>query len=251
MIVVDIGNTNVVVGIYIKSKLTYIYCFETKSEKIISLINKKINNKNIYQYKIDYKICIVSSVVPEINNIIINFFKNIGLEVFNINYLNAPIKIKFKIDNPEELGNDRIANSISAVNKYGKDCLILDFGTATTFDVIKNNAYEGGIIAPGINISHDTLIKKASQLDKISISKTRKIVGKNTVHAMKSGFYWGFVSLINGIVEKVIIEKKYRPSLILTGGLANIFKDQIIMKSYYEPHLTLEGLYLIGLKKYA
>ena len=165
--------------------------------------------------------------------------------------MNTPIKIKFKIDNPEELGNDRIANSISAVNKYGKDCLILDFGTATTFDIIKNNTYEGGIIAPGINISHDALIRKTSQLNKISISKTRKIVGKNTVQAMQSGFYWGYTSLINGIVEKVIIEKKYKPSLILTGGLANIFKDQIKMKFYYAPHLTLQGLYLIGLKKYA
>ena len=251
MIVVDIGNTNIIIGVYIKSTLRYIFCFETKSEKIISLINKKINNKNINKYKIDYNVCIVSSVVPEINNIIIKFFKNIGLEVFNINHLNTSTDIKFNIDNPKELGNDRIANTISAINKFGKNCLILDFGTATTFDIIKNNAYEGGIIAPGINISHDALIRKASQLNKISISKTRKIVGKNTVQAMQSGFYWGYTSLINGIIEKVIIEKKYKPSLILTGGLANIFKDQIIMKSCYEPHLTLEGLYLIGLKKYA
>ena len=143
---------------------------------------------------------------------------------------------------------------LKSINKYK---IIITTGGASVgdedylIDIIKNNAYEGGIIAPGINISHDTLISKASQLRKISISKTRKIVGKNTIQALKSGFYWGYTSLINGIVEKVIIEKKYKPSLILTGGLANIFKDQIKMKSYYEPHLTLRGLYLIGLKKYA
>ena len=251
MIVVDIGNTNIVIGIYVKSKLINIFCFKTRSEKIIDLIKKKISTKILNKYKIDYDICVVSSVVPEINNIIINFFKKIGLEVFNINYLNTMTDIKFKIDNPKELGNDRIANTISAINKYGKNCLILDFGTATTFDIIKNNAYEGSIIAPGINISHDTLIMNASQLNKISISKTYKIVGKNTVQAMKSGFYWGYTSLINGIVEKVIIEKNYQPKLIITGGLANIFKDQIKIKSYHEPHLTLEGLYLIGIKKNA
>ena len=116
---------------------------------------------------------------------------------------------------------------------------------------IKNNVYQGGIIAPGIAISHDTLVKNASQLNKISISKTKKIVGKNTIQAMKSGFYWGYTSLINGIIEKIINEKKYLPALILTGGLATTFKDQIEMKCYYEPHLTLQGLYLIGLKKNA
>ena len=85
----------------------------------------------------------------------------------------------------------------------------------------------------------------------ISICKTKKIVGKNTIKAMKSRFYWKYTSLINEIIQKILIEKKYKPSLILTESVTNIFKDQIKMKSYYEPHLTLEGLYLIGLKKYA
>ena len=246
MIVVDIGNTNIVIGIFIKSKLSNVYRFETKSKKFLSKIKKKVNKKNIEKYKIDYKLCVVSSVVPKINNTIVNFFKKIGLKVYNINYLNIPTNVKFKIDNPKQLGNDRIANTIGAIEKYGKDCLILDFGTATTFDIIKNNTYQGGIIAPGVTISHDTLVKNASQLNKVSISKTKKIVGKNTIQAMKSGFYWGYTSLINGIIEKTINEKKYLPTIILTGGLATTFKDQIEMKCHYEPHLTLLGLYLIG-----
>ena len=251
MIVVDIGNTNIVLGIYIKSKLSHTFRFKTKSKNILHQFKKNINKKNINKYNIEYKICILSSVVPKINYSIIGIFKKIGLEVININYLNTLINIKFNIDNPKELGNDRIANTIAAIDKYGKDCLILDFGTATTFDIIKNNTYEGGIIAPGVNISLDNLVKNASQLNTISISKTKKIVGKNTAHAMQSGFYWGYTSLINGIIKKTISEKKYKPSLILTGGLSILFKDQIKLKSYYEPHLTLEGLYLIGLKKYA
>ena len=251
MIVVDIGNTNIVIGIYVKSKLSHVYRFETKSKQFLNKIKKTINKNNIGKYNIDYKLCVVSSVVPNISNNIVTFFKKIGLKVYNINYLNISTNIKFKIDSPKELGNDRIANTIAAIEKYGKDCLILDFGTATTFDIIKNNTYQGGIIAPGVTISHDTLVKNASQLNKISISKTKKIVGKNTIHAMKSGFYWGYTSLINGIIEKTINEKKYLPTLILTGGLENTFKEQIKMKYYYEPHLTLQGLYLIGLKKYA
>ena len=251
MIVIDIGNTNIVIGIYVKSKLSYVYRFETKSKKFLSKIKKTINKKNIEKYKIDYKLCVVSSVVPSISKTIAAFFKKIGLKAYNINYSNISTNIKFKIDNLKELGNDRIVNTIAAIEKYGKVCLILDFGTATTFDIIKNNAYQGGIIAPGVTISHDTLVKNASQLNKISISKTKKIVGKNTTQAMKSGFYWGYASLINGIIEKTINEKKYLPTLILTGGLATTFKEQIEMKYYYEPNLTLQGLDLIGLKKYA
>ena len=166
MIVIDIGNTNIVIGIYVKSKLSYVYRFETKSKKFLSRIKKTINKNKIDKYKIDYNLCVVSSVVPKVSNTIVNFFKKIGLKVFNINYLNIPTNVKFKINNPKELGNDRIANTIAAIEKYGKDCLILDFGTATTFDIIKNNTYQGGIIAPGVTISHDTLVKNASQLNK-------------------------------------------------------------------------------------
>ena len=251
MIVIDIGNTNIVIGIYAKSKLSHVYRFETKSKKFLSKIKKTINKNKIDKYKIDYKLCVVSSVVPKVSNTIVNFFKKIGLKVYNINYLNIPTNVQFKINNPKELGNDRIANTIAAIEKYCKDWLILDFVTARTFDLIKNNTYHGCIIAPGVTISHDTLVKNASQLNKVSISKTKKIVGKNTIQAMKSGFYWGYTSLINGIIEKTINEKKYLPVLILTEDLATIFKVQIEMKYYHEPHLTLQGLYLIGLKKNA
>ena len=108
----------------------------------------------------------------------------------------------------------------------------------------------GGVIAPGINISHDALVDNASKLNKISIKKTKKIIGNDTVTSMQSGFYWGYVCLINGIINKIIIEKKYKPKIILTGGLANVFISNIRYKNYYEPDLTLMGLYLIGQRIY-
>jgi len=118
MIVIDIGNTNIVIGLYVKSKLSYVYRFETKSKKLLSKIKKTINKNNIDKYNIDYKLCVVSSVVPKISNTIVTFFKKIGLKVYNINYLNILTNIKFKIDNLKELGNDRIANTIAAIEKY-------------------------------------------------------------------------------------------------------------------------------------
>ncbi len=250
MIVVDVGNTDSVIGIYQSSKLICTYRFKSKSKKLISEIKSKINKDTIKKFQIEQKVCVISSVVPEIDKRIIYFFKKLQFKVLNINYSNIPFNIKLNIDTPKQLGADRIANIIAAKFKYGKNCLILDFGTATTFDVMKNNSYEGGIIAPGILISHDSLIKNASKLKKIKFYKTKKIIGKNTLEAMQSGFFWGYVFFINGIIKKTIAEKKYKPKLILTGGLSLLFRDQIKKKSFYEPYLTLDGLYLIGLKKY-
>ena len=191
----------------------------------------------------------ISSVVPEVNKIIFFLLKKYSFKIKNININNIPKKIKFKYSK-NQLGADRIANSFSGVNKYGSNLMIIDFGTATTFDVIKNNIYIGGTIAPGILVSHESLIKKASKLNKISIKKTSLVVGKNTEQSMSSGFYWGYVNLINGIITKIIKEKQYKPKIILTGGLAQIYKKEIKFNSYYEPNLTLEGLYLIGIQNH-
>ena len=150
MIVVDVGNTDTVIGIYKKSKLKYVYRFKSKSKKLLSTIKSKINKEIINKLQIEHEVCVIASVVPEINKKIIYIFKRLRFKVLNINYSNIPFNIKLNIDSPKQLGADRIANIIAANFKYGKNCLILDFGTATTFDVMKNNSYEGGIIAPGI-----------------------------------------------------------------------------------------------------
>ena len=107
------------------------------------------------------------------------------------------------------------------------------------------------MISPGINISHDALVSNASKLNKISINKINKIIGNNTKSSMQSGFYWGYVSLINGVIQRIILEKKFKPKIIITGGLAKTFETEINYQTYYEPNLTLEGLYLIGKMKYA
>jgi len=250
MIVIDVGNTEIVIGIYIKDKLDKKFRFSTKTKKTIKLIKSEFTNQYIYKLKIKHKICILSSVVPEITNKILRLFKSLKFKVLNITTNNIPFDIYFNYQQ-KELGSDRIANSLAAIQKYGKNCLIIDFGTATTFDVIKNNNYEGGVIAPGIDVSHDALVRYASKLKKVPIIRTTSLIGQNTKDSMQSGFYWGYISLINGLIDKIIKKQKFRPAIILTGGLANIFKKEITKKTVYEPNLTLTGLSLIGKKKYA
>ena len=250
MIVVDIGNTNIVIGVFSKKKIQHTFRIHTNEEKLLLKLGYYFNRSCINSYKLDYNICIISSVSSKPTNEIIKFFKKISLKVLNINLKNIPKKIRFNYKS-SQLGADRIANTFAAINKYKNDILVIDFGTATTFDIIIKKTYEGGLITSGINISHDALVNYASKLKKIKIIKTRKLIGKNTVDSMQSGFYWGYLSLINGLIDKIIEEKKFRPTIILTGGLAKIFKEKIKYKTFYEPNLTLYGLYLIGIFKYA
>jgi type III pantothenate kinase len=250
MIVVDIGNTNIVIGLFVNQKLKNIIRLNTKDKKLIIKLENIFNSSKISKLRLENKNCIISSVSDYSEKKIINFFTKKKFNLLNVNINNIPGNIKFKYER-NQLGADRIANTFAAIKKYGKNLLIIDFGTATTFDVIVNNVYEGGVISPGINISHDALVSYASKLKKISIVKIKKITGKNTKNSMQSGFYWGYTALINGVIKKIIVEKKYKPKIILTGGLSSVFKSEIKYKTYHDPNLTLEGLYLIGKKKYA
>ena len=129
---------------------------------------------------------------------------------------------KINVKNKKQLGSDRIANAIGA--KKFKNCLVLDFGTATTFDVIKNSVYEGGVIAPGVKLSIKNLSQSTALLPLINLSPNQKKIGKNTKEALNAGFVWGYEGLINNIVDKIISKNKKKFKIILTGGYANFFK---------------------------
>ena len=216
MIVIDVGNTNTVLGIYKNNKIINKQRVETKNLKILKLNIKKYftkNNKKINKSKI----CIVASVVPKLNMLIREIVLKNNYKYFNLNASNIPFRIKIKYD-LNKIGADRIANTVSVINYKYKNCIIIDFGTATTFDVIK----------------------------KTKIFKISKIVTNNTKQSIQSGFYWGYLSLINGIIQKIIKEKKIKPKIIMTGGYSKIFKNQIILKPIVNENLTLEGLGIIG-----
>ncbi len=242
MILIDIGNTSTVLGIYFSKRIINLKRVKTSNSKefilCIDRYVKKFKKNNL---------CILSSVVPRLNPSIKSIVKKYKLNFFNINAKNIPLKINFKYD-LKKIGADRIANTVAVINNNINNSIIVDFGTATTFDVIKNNVYEGGLIFPGINISHESLINNTSMLKKIKVIKIKKLVSNNTKQSIQSGFYWGYLSVINGIIDKIIKEKKFKPKIILTGGYANIFKSGILLNPTINENLTLEGLVIIGKK---
>ena len=234
----DIGNT--------ETKI----CLVNSNNKIIKRINfiTKKMNRNILQKKlkdINFKNinskCLFSSVVPKSYDLIKSFFASkFNLKCYELK--NLPLKKLLLIKaNYKQIGSDRLANSIGAMN-YKDNFIILDFGTATTFDVIVKNFYHGGIIAPGLEISLNTLIDRATMIPKISLKKTKKIIGLNTVNAVRSGFFWGYNGLIKNIIELIRIETKKSFKIIITGGFSSLFKNSIDEKIIVNKDITIKGL---------
>ena len=185
-----------------------------------------------------------SSVVPKYHLILRKFLKrfyNINLREIKEKTFNKIVKINIKNNN--QVGSDRIANAVGVYKKYKSNCIVLDFGTATTFDVItENGIYNGGIIAPGVNLSLKSLVKSADQIPIFSIKRQKKIIGKNTIEALRSGFYWGYVGLINNIILKIEKETKKKYKIIFTGGYASLFKTSIIRRFTIDKNITIKGI---------
>ena len=236
IIVGDIGNTEVKICFFYNG-LKKKYLFKTDS------LNKKIirNKFNFLRKKIYLKNAIISSVVPktftQIKKIFYNLYKVNCVELKKLN-LTRLINIKV---NKKEIGSDRLANAISVMSKK-KNFIVVDFGTATTFDVIKKNNYLGGVIAPGVTLSLDNLIKKASLIPNIKLHKSKSIIGKNTEQAVLSGFFWGYNGLINGIISKIKKKTNQKYKIVFTGGLAHLFNKDIKDKVTIDKNLTINGL---------
>ena len=191
---------------------------------------------------------IFSSVVPKSFFLIKEFLnKEIKkVRVIELKQINLKNLIKLRV-NRKQVGSDRLANAIGIMEK-NKNYIVIDFGTATTFDVITNNIYLGGIIAPGVNLSLENLINKASLIPRIKLNKTSNIIGKNTSDAVKSGFFWGYSGLIDNIIKliKKNTQKQFR--VILTGGLSHLFKNSLKGKPLIKKDLTINGLKKVILK---
>ena len=195
----------------------------------------------------DVKAAIIATVVPA---------SMFALKTLCRNYFNCEPKIvgdddldlglDVKVDRPQEVGADRLVNAVSAFERYGGPLIVVDFGTATTFDVIAaDGAYLGGVIAPGVNLSLEALHMAAAQLPRVDIRKTERITGKDTVSAMQSGIYWGYVSMIEGLVARIRAEHGVAMDVIATGGLAPLFTEAVECIQHADPDLTLRGLYLV------
>ena len=240
----DIGNTiTKVCLIEIKTlKIKKKIYFNSSNISSISLLKKKlakiIKSKNIY------KVALFSSVVPRYQFILSKQLKKIyKIKLKEIKEKNINKIIKINIKNKNQVGSDRIANAVGVYKRYKFNCIVLDFGTATTFDVVtKNGIYNGGIIAPGVNLSLKSLVNSADQIPVFSIKKQNKIIGKNTVEALRSGFYWGYVGLINNIILKIEKETKKKYRVIFTGGYADLFKTSIKRPFTIDKDITIKGI---------
>ena len=195
----------------------------------------------------DIQACVISTVVPQsLFNIRNLARRHLKVEPVVIGETGVDIGIGVRIDNPREVGADRLVNALGAVQKYKGNLIIIDSGTATTFDVVSEDGYfEGGIIAPGINLSVKALHEAAAQLPRIAIVKPNKVVGRNTVEAMQSGIFWGYIGLIDGLVRKIIEEDGRDFTVIGTGGVASLFQGASATIQHYDSNLTIDGLYEI------
>ena len=244
IIIGDIGNTI--------TKICLVEGKNYKIKKIFYFNSNKIYAKNnlisvfkkiIRKEKIN-KIALFCSVVPKYQLLIKSFLKrkyNISLKEIKDKKIKKIVKINIK--NKNEVGSDRIANAVGVYKKYKNNSIVIDFGTATTFDVInKNGVYNGGVIAPGINLSIKSLSGSADQIPLFLIKKQKKTIGKNTIEALRSGFYWGYLGLINNIILMIERETKKKYKIIFTGGYADLFKTSIIRSFTVDRNITIKGI---------
>ena len=235
-IIGDIGNTSTRICLLNKSKILKSIIFDTKNIFLKGYI-KKIFNQFLNK-RLKKKI-LFSSVVPLAFKKIKKNFKSSSFTIYEIKKFNLKKIIKINIKNIKQLGSDRIVNSIEG--KKFKNCLIIDFGTATTFDIVKNGVYEGGVIAPGVKSSIKNLSQSTALLPMFDLKNIQKSYGKNTKDALNAGFIWGYDGLINNIINKITKNWKMNYKIILTGGYANLFKKIIKRKSIIDQDITIKG----------
>ena len=251
LLVIDVGNTNTVLGLFDGNNLLHDWRIRTEIDHTIDEYGVLIYNlyqssrMKVKEIKAITAI-IISCVVPPMLNIL----EPLCIRYFNVKPLIVGPGIKTGMpifyDNPKEVGADRIVNAIAAFNKYHKEAIIVDFGTATTFDYVSpKGEYMGGCIAPGIMISSEALFERASKLPRVEFSKPKTIITKDTVSAMQAGIMFGYAGLVDGIVERMKAEVKTNPLVIATGGLARIVAQETKSIDKIEEMLTLDGLRII------
>ncbi len=248
LVVIDIGNTNITLGVYHDDKLIGNYRLTTKFQRtsdeygfmLLSFLNASAISVD------DIDDIIISSVVPKINYSFTSGIK----KYFHRNpiFICPGVKtgIDIRIDNPSTLGADRLVDAVGAYYTYGGPCLVIDFGTATTYDVVTNKGeFIGGATAPGIGICAQALSSQAAKLPEIEIQKPEKIIAKNTIKSMQSGVVFGYIGQTEYIIKK--IKKEYNENLkvISTGGLGRIIASETDLIDIYDVDLTFKGLKII------
>lgn len=248
LLAIDVGNTNIVYGLFDGPRLVHQFRVEsgrgrTADEYAVTL-RQLLAMCGVASSDIDA--AIVASVVPALTDPMIGLVRRaFGLEALVVGPgIRTGMSILY--ENPKEVGADRIVNAVAAYERFGGGLIVVDFGTATTFDCVSpKGEYLGGVIAPGIQISADALFARAARLPRVEIAKPPRAVGRNTLNSMQSGIVYGYVALVDGLVDRLVDELGFPCDVVATGGLASLIAPLSRRLSQVDQDLTLEGLRII------
>lgn len=248
LLAVDIGNTTIDLGVFEgKSLLQH---WKIKSEREKTCDEYAVTLLNLFSFSglevKKIKSVLLSSVVPPLTPV----FEDLSQKMFEVKALVVGPGLRTGMailyENPLEVGADRVVAAVAAFEKHGGPCIVVDFGTATTFDAVSSQGeYIGGSIAPGIQISAEALYLKTARLPRIEIKKPKKAIGRTTVSSMQSGLYFGYIGLVSNIIEEIKKELGTKASVVSTGGFAAQISSEIKAIDFYEPNLVLEGLRIV------
>ncbi len=249
LLALDIGNTNIVAGVFDAENLKATFRYETVrrrgSDEQALLLKQLLELHGIAPLELTGSI--LCSVVPQVTRAVAEGTRVVtDTTPLIVGEPNVKLNIRIQSDSPREVGSDRIVNAIAARARGPGPIIVVDFGTATTFDCVSETGdYIGGAIVPGIQISLDALVTSAARLSKVDLVAPRRAIGKNSTHALQSGIVFGYASLVDGLVERISQEMTRKPRVLATGGLAGLIAEHTTSIEEVVPSLTLDGLRIL------
>jgi type III pantothenate kinase len=247
VLVIDVGNTNTVLGLMSGDAILHTWRISTlprTTDELGALVLQLLGHRGIAAEAVEGAIC--SSVVPTQ----VYTVEKACRRYLDVTCLIVGRKLKtgmrIRTDNPREVGADRIVNAVGAIARFGGPIIVVDFGTATTFDCVNgNNDYVGGVIAPGLRISEEALYTRTAQLPRIELVQPDSVIGKNTVHAMQAGLFYGYVGLVDSLIDRCRAELDPEAKVVATGGYGSLIATASSRIQEFDPFLTLRGLALL------
>lgn len=247
ILALDIGNSNITVGV-ITHRESQVFCrfatdLQAIPEEYSDWLEKAIRGAGLSAF--EFEVSVIGSVVPSLTVVVAEAVRiATGTSPIVVDTTSFP-DMRVLVDTPGEVGVDRLSNCAAVGHLFGGPAVVVDLGSATTFDVVDEDGnYRGGVIAPGAHMIGRALSRDTAQLPLVEFAKPRQIIGKSTVECMESGIYWGYVHMIRGLLESLFVELKYRPKVIATGGLAGKVEEDLELIDEVVPELTVVGLVL-------